>query len=86
MISVMPVPRNMNFTVLSSGILVPLFCTFKKADFIEKRTLQKYKVLFGDPDENRTRVTAVKGRCLNRLTTGPNMVAEIGLEPTTLRV
>ena len=25
MISVMPVPRNMNFTVLSSGILVPLF-------------------------------------------------------------
>ena len=42
--------------------------------------------IFGDPDENRTRVTAVKGRCLNRLTTGPNMVAEIGLEPTTLRV
>ena len=39
----------------------------------------------GDPDENRTRVTAVKGRCLNRLTTGP-LVAEIGLEPTTLRV
>ena len=29
--------------------------------------------LFGDPDENRTRVTAVKGRCLNRLTTGPYM-------------
>ena len=28
--------------------------------------------IFGDPDENRTRVTAVKGRCLNRLTTGPN--------------
>ena len=25
----------------------------------------------GDPDENRTRVTAVKGRCLSRLTTGP---------------
>ena len=41
--------------------------------------------LLGDPDENRTRVTAVKGRCLNRLTTGP-LVAEIGLEPTTLRV
>ena len=39
----------------------------------------------GDPDENRTRVTAVKGRCLNLLTTGP-LVAEIGLEPTTLRV
>ena len=25
-----------------------------------------------DPDGNRTRVTAVKGRCLNRLTTGPS--------------
>ena len=25
----------------------------------------------GDPDGNRTRVTAVKGRSLNRLTTGP---------------
>ena len=25
----------------------------------------------GDPDENRTRVTAVKGRCLNLLTNGP---------------
>ena len=24
-----------------------------------------------DPDGNRTRVTAVKGRCLNRLTMGP---------------
>ena len=26
---------------------------------------------FGDPYENRTRVTAVKGPCLNRLTNGP---------------
>ena len=26
---------------------------------------------FGDPYENRTRVTAVKGRCLNLLTNGP---------------
>ena len=26
---------------------------------------------YNDPDGNRTRVTAVKGRCLNRLTTGP---------------
>ena len=42
--------------------------------------------LFGDPDENRTRVTAVKGRCLSRLTTGPELVAVIGLEPTTNRV
>ena len=28
--------------------------------------------LFGDPYGNRTHVTAVKGRCLNRLTNGPN--------------
>ena len=30
-----------------------------------------YAVLKSDPDENRTRVSAVKGRCLSRLTTGP---------------
>ena len=28
-------------------------------------------VFFGDPYGNRTHVTAVKGRCLNRLTNGP---------------
>ena len=28
-----------------------------------------------DPDGNRTRVTAVNGRCLNRLTTGPDIPA-----------
>ena len=28
-------------------------------------------VIANDSDENRTRVTAVKGRCLNRLTTEP---------------
>ena len=27
--------------------------------------------IFGDSTENRTRVTAVKGRCLDRLTIGP---------------
>ena len=30
--------------------------------------------LFYDPYGTRTRVTAVKGRCLNRLTNGPNMI------------
>ena len=48
----------------------------------------------GDPDGNRTRVTAVKGRCLSRLTIGPQLlllleepvVAVVGFEPTTLRV
>ena len=29
-----------------------------------------------DSDGNRTRVTAVKGRCLNRLTTEPNIVTQ----------
>ena len=33
-----------------------------------------YANSFGDPCENRTRVTAVKGRCLNRLTNGPSSV------------
>ena len=37
----------------------------------EKEHTFVYSFLFGDPDGNRTRVTAVKGRCLNRLTTGP---------------
>ena len=41
---------------------------------------------FGDPYENRTRVSAVKGPCLNRLTNGPSMVAEAGFEPATVRV
>ena len=29
-------------------------------------------ILLNDSDGNRTRVTAVKGRCLNRLTMGPD--------------
>ena len=32
-----------------------------------------------DPDGNRTRVTAVKGRCLNRLTTGPYAATAIAV-------
>ena len=37
-----------------------------------KRIPAESKILRGgDPDGTRTRVTAVKGRCLNRLTTGP---------------
>lgn len=38
----------------------------------EEATRKKFELLrFGDPTENRTRVTAVKGRCLDRLTMGP---------------
>ena len=51
----------------------------------------------GDPDGTRTRVAAVKGRSLNRLTTGPLymetdacpffvVVAATGFEPVTPRV
>ena len=52
-----------------------------------------------DPTEIRTRVTAVKGRCLNRLTMGPKLcisfssftvwvsrTPRVGLEPTTARL
>ena len=48
--------------------------------------------LFGDPYGTRTHDTAVKGRCLNRLTKGPIfscmriVVAAVGFEPTTCRV
>ena len=34
-------------------------------------TSTTWHLLFGDPYGNRTHVTAVKGRCLNRLTNGP---------------
>ena len=37
----------------------------------KKRALNLISALDGDPCENRTRVTAVKGPCLNRLTNGP---------------
>ena len=53
---------------------------------------------FDDSNGNRTRVTAVKGRCLNRLTMEPHLFAflrlsvslvlapRVGLEPTTTRL
>ena len=37
----------------------------------QKRSHPNGWLLFGDPYGNRTHVTAVKGRCLNRLTNGP---------------
>ena len=45
----------------------------KIAPLMERYFVRQYfdNMSFGDPDENRTRVTAVKGRCLSRLTTGP---------------
>ena len=38
----------------------------------KKERCESISLLFGDPYGNRTHVTAVKGRCLNRLTNGPN--------------
>ena len=52
-------------------------------------------LILNDSDGNRTRVTAVKGRCLNRLTTEPIFqkhlfkcfqTPQVGLEPTTTRL
>ena len=44
--------------------------------------------LGNDSNGNRTRVTAVKGRCLNRLTMEPKKkkTPRVGLEPTTTRL
>ena len=42
--------------------------------------------IFYDPCGIRTRVTAVKGRCLNPLTNGPYETPQAGLEPATLRL
>src|SRR5699024_2146597 len=42
-----------------------------------------YLIKSNDPYGTRTRVTAVKGRCLNRLTNGPYKMAEKeGFEPS----
>jgi hypothetical protein len=39
-------------------------------------------ITFYDPYGIRTRDTAVKGRCLNRLTKGPYMAEKEGFEPS----
>ena len=48
-----------------------VFFTAFRFPYGKKDTTQKGGVFFGDPYGNRTHVTAVKGRCLNRLTNGP---------------
>ena len=52
----------------------------------EKGIIYNYCGLNGSPEGNRTPDTAVKGRCLNRLTNGPNVVAAVRFELTTYRV
>ena len=69
----------------------------KNETAIRKRVLCTARAyLFGDPYGIRTHDTAVKGRCLNRLTKGPlyiiiivrifKVVAAVRFEPTTCRV
>ena len=65
---------------------------------LQTRALPLGYVAINDPNEIRTRVTAVKGRCLNRLTMGPRSLfvpeahihetgkiktPRVGLEPIT---
>jgi hypothetical protein len=49
----------------------------------KKKILTNCQYLFYDPYGIRTRVTAVKGRCLNRLTKGPNWRRRRDLNPRT---
>ena len=44
---------------------------FAKKDKIKRAPIKSKLFCYGDPSENRTRVTAVKGPCLNLLTIGP---------------
>ena len=46
-------------------------------------TLNAINTNFGDSWGNRTPVTGVRGRCLNRLTNEPDVVHHQGLEPGT---
>ena len=60
------------------GIFLSFFPSFalpSKVDWdTQKNGFRKFGIRFtGDPCENRTRDTAVKGRCLNRLTNGPDL-------------
>ena len=72
---------------LSNGSLLPSTRRSQHHNFSQKAKKERFFMRsFGDPYENRTRVTAVKGRCLNLLTNGPYMVAAVGFEPTTCRV
>ena len=69
-------------TVLQTGALPLGYVTLYR-----KKRL--YYVKTNDSYGNRTRVTAVKGRCLNRLTKEPNILKQtprVGLEPTTPRL
>ena len=55
------------------------FCRISRKAFLQttKKRIPKPESVSGDPCENRTRDTAVKGRCLNRLTNGPHIYEKL---------
>ncbi len=71
----MLVVKQKSTQLLKLRALSYLAITNPKKSLVKKMTnsdVSKFVIFFfGDPDGNRTRVTAVKGRCLSRLTTGP---------------
>ena len=85
-----PSPQSTPTIYLSSGFCPRTFIIIPPLDSLVKR-------FFGDPSGIRTHVNGVRGRCLNRLTTGPHgelpyqssanaviaMVRPHGLEPGT---
>ena len=61
-------PPDTFYTSLRTGAALSIPSRFIK----QKIPMRKHRDFsFGDPYGNRTHVTAVKGRCLNRLTNGP---------------
>ena len=47
-------------------------CSIPRTEAPKKLPSLSWGAFFGDPCGNRTRVTGVRGRCLNRLTNGPS--------------
>ena len=83
--STRPRRQKQSTGLISSALLPPVRIPF----LCLKNNNTTHKVwcyYFGDPDGIRTRVTAVKGRCLRPLDHRAVVVAVIGLEPMTLRV
>lgn len=74
--------------------LTTWLCRLKLLNYIIRK-IPSQDIFSNDSNGNRTRVTAVKGRCLNRLTMEPYLSSlfssyektpRVGLEPTTLRL
>ena len=88
--------RELNFCVRNGNRwTLAVINTNCKRHYITPFTLCQVFFSLGDPGGNRTHVNGVRGRCLNRLTTGPHsrtinnsfrcncLVRPHGLEPGT---